>query len=193
MIGGNMYSFFDSTVEIDQDNSAVTIVYKGNHAALIIEHLRPDFPEREVIYTHFLPRDIQRPDSSLEGICLTLKQIESKPRQGWVELRVVHADTLESLKTRVRMTHETTTYVISDTEIKNAFLRNIRAEADGRVAVPNFQILGGPANNGNALNCRSWVREKLRLAGHDIPVSFVDKNCSDTLNSDDYYSRCLIL
>ncbi len=192
-----MYSLLDSMVTVDEEHSAVTIIYKNNHAALILESVRPDDSDsREIRFAHFLPKEIKRGENKLENIANFLDDFKSEAREGRVELKIISASTAKEIRQILGVTHQTTTYQINDQSKMRELIKNINGEARDGWIVSKFQLRGASVNDGRAHNCRSWVRAKLALVDCHISVNFVDKVTSDTLASDDYSSskaKCIIL
>jgi len=193
-----MLSLLDSSVTVDQHNSAVTVVYKGNHAALLLESVRQDDPtEREIRFAHFLPVDIHRAQSSIKKFIELLKDFTADPRAAHVDRKMICVETRGELIAELRITHVTTTYPVSGFAKIRDLIARINDEFNKAVPIPQFQIRGEFINNETpAFNCRSWVRERLKMVDVSLPENFIDHTSSDTLGCDDSSSSpsgCVIL
>lgn len=188
-----MYSVFDSSVTIDANFSAVTVVYKGNHAALVLESVRPDDPtDKEIRFAHFLPIEIHSAGGSINSIIKTLEEFNAEARPAKVDLRMMWATERSDLIASLRITHTTSTYLVEDRIQMDNLVDRIGKEFSGKIKIPQFQLRGTYVNNGTAYNCRSWVREKLQIVGVEMSHNFIDHTSSDTLGSDDY-AYCIIM
>ena len=187
-----MISIFDAMVAIDDSYCAITRVYKGNHAALIIEMEHPDSMDREVRYAHFLPASIQHATSQIDAIIITLDQFFSREEEGRVDQKIYHGiTTAADLRNRIGLREcQSETYRIPKSSA-TAMVNTILDEHQKRVNVPDFHIRG-IAYSSQTFNCRSWVREKLAMVDVNIPKNWCDRNSSDTLNSENY-ATCRLL
>lgn len=189
-----MQSIFDAMINITSTSSTVTVVHKKgtNHAGIIIESMRLDNFEREIRYAHFLPQEVKNSTSDLQAVIHTLNDFIAEPREGKVDQRVIYgiqssADLIVALGLK---DCEMTPYEKAR-NIIDPFTQVIRQEAQKLVPVPQFHIRG-LAYSSDVLNCRSWVRQKMSTIGVDYPLSWIDHNSSDTLNSDNY-STCTLV
>lgn len=187
-----MISIFDAMVTVDSNHCAITRVYKGNHAALIIEMEHPDSRDREVRYAHFLPDSVRHATSQVDAIIITLDQFLSEKEKGKVEQKIYHGvTTAADLRSRIGLRDcSSETYCIQKSSA-TTMVDTILAEYHKSVNVPDFHIRG-IAYSSQTFNCRSWVREKLAMVNVNIPKNWCDQYTSDTLNSENYQA-CRLL
>jgi hypothetical protein len=190
-------SLFDSFKTIDRNNSAVTIVFKRQHAGIIVESMHPSNDTIEIRYIHFLPTDIERSKNSFKETILFLEDISEDARPGYVDIRMYHSISYVDLIRFLELTaHSSTTYPLSETNTKR-LLDHCYSQHYKTTFVPQFHIRGIAYNDGTARNCRSWVRDVMALVGIPINQSWWDKNSSDTLDSCSYATtktnECIIM
>jgi hypothetical protein len=184
-------SIFDSHVDVNNNTAAITIVFKGNHAGLIIETLRNDNNSREVRFAHFLPCDIEYGNNSFRRTAITLGELAATPRPGRVDQRVLHginnhAEFLANMEGYESNRYRSSTYRVTGENFQNLrpMVERIIAQFNGDVPVSEFHIRGIAHGNGTSRNCRSWVRDTVSEVGININRSWWDTTCSDTLDSD---------
>ena len=166
-----MYSIFDNEVEINNDYSAITVGYQGNHIGIITEIYTND-QQREIRYADFFPV----PGETIEsGI---FHAIVSSSTQGMVRCKILLKDTQHEVMQALRLTSTSITYRVEKTLV-SSMLRAILDELHGNVAVPQFHIRGMNHDN-NAINAHSWVHSKLAIANIDIQIiePWYSKSCS---------------
>jgi hypothetical protein len=189
-----LQSFNDTYISIDNFYSAITIVFNGVHAGLIIETVHPDSQAREVRYAHFLPMDTLESEHDYKRICQTLKNLSATPRAAYVACKKFYnVNTIEEVMKVAELTGiSSTTYQVTRRSA-DKMIEKIIKQHEKTEPVPEFQLRGIAYGNGNYFNCRSWVRDMLKCAGIEVPVSWWDETSSDTLHSAGTSVNCNIL
>lgn len=160
-----MFSVFDQTVQVNSNYSAVTVVYRGNHAGIIIETIDPSTQEKELRYADFLPASL-----SVGMIAAVI----GPPVQGMVHLRRLHNTHmgLEELKKALHITSTSITYQ-AERNLVHSMIVAIINESRGNMAPTQFHVRG-VAYSDNTMNSYSWVRNKLATININIPLSWGD-------------------